>query len=190
MLLIIDNESDFIKRFEKDLLKSKVDFVVLPYNDTEAFNLIKSKVTSVILSGGPGIPGNPSNLNADYLAIDQLDVPIIGLCLGAEVVAHAFGGKITKLPTKQDKEQVVKILKKDPIFDGLHDVVKLREKHYYQISELPKDFEIIASSQVCSIEAMKHKQKPIYAFQGHPEVSGDDGHTIMHNFLKVSGINF
>ena len=186
MILIIDNQSSFIKEYEKELLKQKIDFTVIPYFKETNFPCMRKDIKGVILSGGPGIPEGPLKLKADYSALKNLDVPIIGFCLGAEAIAYLFKGKIKPLHEKQDKIQTIQIKKqKDPIFKNLPKTIKLKEKHTHYISKLPKDFEIIASSDICPIEAMKHKQKPIYAFQSHPESSGKHGKIIMKNFFEI-----
>ena len=89
----------------------------------------------------------------------------------------------------QQKLQQVRVTKpSDPIFQGLiSDEIMLREQHQYLVSKLPKDFIKLGESDICEIEICRHKDKPIYGFQSHPEVSGVNGMLIMRNFLTMCG---
>ena len=78
----------------------------------------------------------------------------------------------------------------DPIFQGLiGNEVTLRKQHTYQVWKMPKDFIKLGESDTCQIEIIRHKDKPIYGFQSHPEVSGINGLLIMRNFLNMCGFN-
>lgn len=145
------------------------------------------KVKGIILSGGRGNPYEPLNLTTNFVAMMNFDVPTIGFCLGHEVIASAYMGKISKLPAYQSKKQLVDIIKPDdPIFKGLEkEEIYLREQHAYHVSVLPKHFVTLGSSVVCPHEITRHKTKPIYGFQSHPEVSGEDGLLIIKNFLRM-----
>ena len=77
----------------------------------------------------------------------------------------------------------------DPIFDGIEKTeIFIQKKHRFHIPVPPPDFEVLAYSEICPVEIMRHKEQPIYGFQGHPEVSGDDGLQIMKNFLAMCQI--
>ncbi|MFH1425319.1 MAG: gamma-glutamyl-gamma-aminobutyrate hydrolase family protein [archaeon] len=180
MILIIDNGSKFIGKFERDLKKAKVKFKVIRNDGKIDFSKLRG-LKGVVLSGGPKDPFY-ENLSADFVALINLKVPIIGFCLGHEVIAVAFGGDVERLPRKQKKVEEVFIDKKDRIFSGLEGKTFLRESHKKHISKLPKNFKVLAHSDVCSVEIMKHKRKKIYEFQSHPKVSGTDGKVIINNF--------
>ena len=117
------------------------------------------------------------------------DVPTLGICLGYEIIAVANMGRIKKLEKYNQRLEPVRITEpKDPIFLGLiAEEVMLRKQHSYYVSKLPKDFVKLGESNTCDIEIIKHKSKPIYGFQSHPEVSGVNGLLIMRNFLTMCG---
>lgn len=191
MLLIIDNESAFIKRFRNEWLEDHdIEYRFFDHNQPLWLEN-PDKVKGVILSGGKGNPYTPLNLTADFVALMQFDVPILGFCLGHEIIAVAHGGRIKKLPEYQNKKEKVSIHKsEDPLFQGIEaDEIFLREKHHFHVHTLPKDFEVLGASAVCPHEIIKHKEKPIYGFQSHPEVSGTLGLKIVENFLRICGIS-
>ncbi|MBT3642650.1 C26 family cysteine hydrolase domain-containing family [archaeon] len=188
-ILIINNGSKFSSWLKEELKLQKIPFRVISPTEKINFKQLKN-ISGVILTGGPKKPST-RNLTNDYKAIEELDVPILGICLGHQTIATHFGAKIILLPKLQNTAEKVKITKsKEPIFKGIKSNAYLREFHKYAIEKLPKDFILLAKSKATKIEAMKHKTKKIYSFQGHPEVSGLDGQLILRNFLKMCGIKY
>ena len=83
----------------------------------------------------------------------------------------------------------IKKEKDDPIFEGLGDDIHMRCVHYCEVKELPPDFVVLASSEHCKIEAMKHKEKCLYGVQFHTEAYKEpytDGATILRNFANIA----
>lgn len=189
-MLIIDNGSAFIKKFRNNWLE-EYDIPYRIYDHNQPLWLNKpEEVKGVILSGGKGNPYEPLNLTTDFIALMRFDVPILGFCLGHEILAVAHGGRIKRLPEYQNKREVVHICKpKDPIFKGIHErEILLKEKHHFHVYKLPEEFITLGESAVCPHEIIRHKEKPIYGFQSHPEVSGTVGLRIVENFLNLCGI--
>ena len=149
----------------------------------------KTKVDGIILSGGRGNPYEPLNLTSNFVALMNFDVPTLGFCLGHEIIAVAFRGKIRKLPEYRKKKELVTIThSNDPLFENLNKKeVMLQKRHHHYVSELPSNFISLAESEICSTEIIRHQEKPIYGFQSHPEVSGPDGLLMVSNFLKMCG---
>lgn len=191
MLLIIDNQSSFIKKFKRDFL-SEQDFDYIFFDHNQPLNLSdKAEIKGIILSGGKGTPYEPLNLTTDFVALMNFDVPVLGFCLGHEIIAAANMGRIKRLPEPQRKKEKISILDpNDPIFKGLNkSEVYFIERHTHHVAELPKNFIRLGESEVCPNEIIRHREKPIYGFQSHPEVSGDDGILVVKNFLKICGFN-
>jgi anthranilate/para-aminobenzoate synthase component II len=190
MLLIIDNQSAFIKKFKRQYLAEQdFDYVFFDHNQPITLSS-KTKIKGIILSGGKGNPYEPLNLTTNYVAMMNFNVPVIGFCLGHEIIAVGHRARIKKLPEYHGKKEIVTITKPDdPIFKGLgKKEVSLVKRHSFYISELPSTFESLAVSDTCDTEIIKHKTKPIYGFQSHPEVSGPDGLLMVENFLKMCKI--
>jgi GMP synthase (glutamine-hydrolysing) len=190
MLLIIDNQSAFIKKFKRQFLSEQdFDYVFFDHNQPITLSA-KTKIKGVILSGGKGNPYEPLNLASNYVALINFNVPIIGFCLGHEIIAVSYRGRIKKLSEYHGKKEIVTITKPDdPIFEGLGKTeVSLVKRHHFHVTELPETFESLATSETSSNEIIKHKTKPIYGFQSHPEVSGEDGMCMVLNFLKMCGV--
>lgn len=190
MLLVIDNQSAFIKKFKRQFLAEQdFDYVFFDHNQPITLSA-KAKIKGIILSGGRGNPYEPLNLTSNFVALMNFDVPILGFCLGHEILAVAYQGRIKKLPEYHGKKEIVRITKpEDPIFKGLaSDEVSLMKRHAYYVAELPNSFESLATSDTCPNEIIKHKTKTIYGFQSHPEASGPDGMLMVKNFLNICNI--
>lgn len=190
MLLIIDNQSAFIKKFKRQYLAEQdFDYVFFDHNQPIILSA-KTEIKGIIISGGRGNPYEPLNLTTNFVAMMNFDVPVIGFCLGHEIIAVSYRSRIKKLSEYQRKKEVVRITKADdPIFDGINKKeISLVKRHSYHVSEIPSVLVSLAESDTSPNEVIKHKDKPIYGFQAHPEVSGPDGIKIMENFFKICGI--
>jgi GMP synthase-like glutamine amidotransferase len=150
----------------------------------------KTSIKGLILSGGKGNPFEPLNLTSNFVALNCFDVPTIGFCLGHEIIAAAYRGRIKRLPEIHRRKEIIKIEQQDdPIFEGIEKTeLSLVKRHSFHVSEIPHNFVSIASSETTPNEIIRHKEKPIYGFQAHPEASGVDGMAMINNFLKICGI--
>ncbi|MFA8437237.1 MAG: type 1 glutamine amidotransferase [Marinifilaceae bacterium] len=190
MLLVIDNQSAFIKKFKRNYLSDQ-DFETIFVDHNQPLILPPNiNIQGVILSGGKGNPYEPLNLTTNFIALMNFDVPILGLCLGHEIIAVANRGRIKKLHNYNNKKEVVKIYSlEDPIFDGVNEKeVPLIKKHHFYVAQTPENFVSLAESNSCPNEIIRHEKKMIYGFQSHPEVSGKQGIRMVINFLKMCGL--
>jgi len=132
--------------------------------------------------------------------------PQIGLCAGHQILAHMFGstlGHMRKLCEDdadhnpecypgQFKEwgvYPVRIVKQDPLFNGFEKVVQVQECHRGEVKELSPELELLASSDDCRVQAFKHRNKPIYGTQFHPESASanyPNGFRILENFFEIA----
>ena len=136
----------------------------------------------IVLGGGPSLDktGNCE------LYVKELDIPILGICLGHQLIAKVFGGEVGKGNVGGYAEVKVRILEDDVIFSGLPRVLKVWASHADEVKKLPKDLKVLAESDICKIEALKHKSKPIYGVQWHPEVYHTErGEDFYRNFINI-----
>lgn len=152
---------------------------------------LRTKITGIVLSGGTGDPYEPLNLTANFVVLQNLEVPTMGICLGHEILAAFYAGLISPLPQYQDKEETITLHDpKDPLFKDISDpCVLLQEKHHSHVSRIPQDFVCLGSSEICPFEIIRHKDKPLYGFQSHPEIlQNKNAQKIMENFLDLCKI--
>ncbi|MCG7923119.1 MAG: gamma-glutamyl-gamma-aminobutyrate hydrolase family protein [Candidatus Thiodiazotropha sp. 'RUGA'] len=190
MLLIIDNQSQYIRQFKRRYLDDR-DIPHLIFEHNEQINFSKlPEISGLMISGGKGNPYEPLNLTTNFVALMNLDVPTIGFCLGHEIIGVAWQAKIKRLRDYQNKKQLVNIdVLDDPIFAGLgkSDFI-IQKRHRYHLPAAPLGFVVLAHSDICPVEVIRHFEKPIYGFQGHPEVSGKDGLLMVNNFIGMCGL--
>jgi len=190
MLIIINNQNAFIKKFENNFLAHQ-NFEYAFFDHNQPIDIPENKaISGVILSGGKGTPYRPLNLTANFVALMNYNVPTLGFCLGHEIIAVSYGGQISKTFEYHTRKTPIKIKKTDdPIFEGYNtSEISLTRRHHYHVSLLPQDFICLAESEISPNEIIRHKSKPIYGFQAHPEVSGNDGLVIINNFLRMCGL--
>lgn len=119
--------------------------------------------------------------------VKKLEVPILGICFGHQLIGSAYGVKVNDLGQTVRAFKDVKLVERDPIFDGLPDIIRVSESHRQALMELPRGFRLLAESSTSRIESIVHKTRPIYGFQFHPERSDDKnphGREIIENFVN------
>ncbi|MEM3522457.1 MAG: gamma-glutamyl-gamma-aminobutyrate hydrolase family protein [Candidatus Bathyarchaeia archaeon] len=194
MLLIIDNYPRFkglksLKRIKK--ISSKFQNVkIAKYYELKNHNL--GSYDGIILTGSFCIINK--NIPITYSQIIKLilstNIPIIGICFGLQLISYAYGSTIAKMDKRRKGYFQIKLIKSDdPIFNGINKYqITVKENHLNKVNNLIEDFELLASSEQCKIEAIKHKNKLIHGFQFHPEsysIDYPDGKLILENFLRI-----
>jgi GMP synthase (glutamine-hydrolysing) len=183
-IYVIDNGGQWTHREWRTLRDLDVETKIMP--NTADFKEIKN-VDGLVLSGGAPRVGIESNLGNCTEFLKRAKYPILGICAGHQFIARFFGGeaKPSKIP---EFGKVELTLQKNNI-DLFRDVPKksiVWESHNDEVSKLPKDFELLASSENCEIQAMRHKDKPLYGLQFHPEVEHTEyGEQIFKNFVTI-----
>ena len=136
----------------------------------------------IVLGGGPSLDriGNCE----EY--VKELDIPILGVCLGHQLIAKVFGGGVGKGSVGGYAEVNVRIVEDDEIFEGLPKELKVWASHADEVKKLPENLKVLAESDVCEVEALKHKSRPIYGVQWHPEVyHTEKGVDFYKNFIEI-----
>ena len=181
-ILVIDNESQRIN--ELKTLISNNTFKVVSYNKIPTIPI--SEYDLIILSGGSNHPvvGNDHLYKDEITLIRECTKPMLGICLGFELIAHSFGAKLELLDNKTKGLIEISPVGKNILFKNLPNFL-VYESHRWAIKELPKDFIALAKSKD-GIEAFQHKNKNIFGFQFHPSVFPEKttGDEIFNNLLK------
>ncbi|MFA6214369.1 MAG: gamma-glutamyl-gamma-aminobutyrate hydrolase family protein, partial [Candidatus Micrarchaeia archaeon] len=141
----------------------------------------------IIISGGPTLLSKVDlkEFLAPFQFLKDASVPVLGVCLGHQIIGLLHGSKISH-GDEVKKMESVSFLKGDPLFSGVETGSLFQEAHFEYIT-LPRGFELLAKSKSCANEAMKHRQKKLYGVQFHPEASGEKGKAILENFVKMCG---
>ena len=183
---------DFGSQYSHLICRRIRDFSVyaelLPF-DTSLENINKINPKGIIFSGGPSSVYD-SNAPLPDEKIFQLNVPILGICYGHQIIVNNFGGKI-KRANKEYGSSVLTIDNDSDILNGIGDSVRAWMSHGDEAENVPYGFEIIGHTESSRSAAIANKQKMIFGIQFHPEVvHTEKGNDILKNFvLKVCNAN-
>ena len=181
--MIIDNHSKFIQRIGEILNYFKFEYSSVDFAD---FRLDKfSEFDCFILSGGNlSIEGTPA-FKEEKKLIKQAPKPIFGICFGFQIIAYVYGEFTSELPQKVLGVKKIDIFRFEKLGIKYNKKkLKVFESHLWAIKNPPKDFDVYGTSQY-GIEIIKHKTKPIFATQFHPEVRENNrGNIFFQYFLE------
>ena len=181
-ILLINNETKHLKELQA-LLKQH-EIINIKFNEINLSEI--SNYDIAILTGSSSYPvlGNEDKYKKEINLIKSLEIPIIGICLGFELIGHAFGATLILLNEKKKGTVTIKILKQDKIFKDVPNF-KVFEAHRWCIKEMPNTLTPLAKSKD-GIEIIKHKNEEIYGLQFHPSLYTDKmcGDEIFINILN------
>jgi len=183
---------DFGSQYSHLICRRIRDFSVyaelVPF-DISLENLAKLNPKGIIFSGGPSSVYD-SDAPIPDKKIFQLNVPILGICYGHQIIVNNFGGKI-KRANKEYGSSVLTIDSNSDILNGIGDSVRAWMSHGDEAENVPDGFEIIGHTESSRSAAIANKQKTVFGIQFHPEVvHTEKGTEILKNFvLKVCYAN-
>ena len=160
--------------------------------DTPVEEIRKLKPKGIILSGGPSSVYEPNAPKCDPRIFD-LGVPVLGICYGMQLGAQILGGQVKPAMAREfGRAKLTVIDPSEPFVHGLPRETTVWMSHGDQVYDLPPDFVPLATTPTCPYAAARHRTRPFYGVQFHPEVTHTPrGEQIFQNFLyevcKCSG---
>ena len=143
----------------------------------------KFNVKGLILSGGPSSVYEP-NAPKLHPRLLEVNLPILGLCYGHQLLAQLTNGKVEPATCKEYGIAQVAIDKPVGVLEGLSEREQVWMSHGDTVCSLPPEFESLAHTENCPVAAFRHKTKPIYGLQWHPEVIHTvNGMRMLQNFI-------
>ncbi|MBI5252343.1 MAG: gamma-glutamyl-gamma-aminobutyrate hydrolase family protein [Desulfomonile tiedjei] len=184
--------------------------IVLPYNEITVENMKRLRPSFLALSPN-GMPWckyrgrNGTDLESFFRAlktiVEEMEIPVMGICGGHQALALAFGGKVGPIrggeddclpyghnPTERGRHNVF-VVTEDPLFQGMGKAINLVQNHYDEVKRLPPGFLCLAENKLCPYQIIKHPTKPAYGVQAHTEYylrNKPDGGLLLQNFLKIA----
>jgi len=141
------------------------------------------EVKGIILSGGPQSVYDSSAIKCNKKIFD-LNIPILGLCYGHQLLAHLLGGKVKKGRRQEYGLAQVMVKKQNKFFKSFGGTQQAWMSHGDSVVRLPKGFLLFGKTLDCPIAAMGNIEKNIYGLQFHPEVTHTKhGIKILNNFI-------
>lgn len=186
-VLIIDNFDSFVYNLYQYVGELGVD-VRVKRNTVSIKEIKNESPKKIIISPGPGRPED-AGISIDTIRKFSGKTPILGVCLGHQAIAAAFGGEIVRAQSLlHGKTSMIEHNEKD-IFEGVKNPFIATRYHSLAIDRatLPSEIEITAEAREDgTIMGVKHKKQDVYGVQFHPEsILTAEGKKIMENFLKL-----
>lgn len=184
MILILDFGGQTCQLIARRVREQSVYSKIVPFDAN--LEIYKSETRGIILSGGPS---SVYEEKAPHLQKEILswNVPILGICYGAQLLTHNLGGKVESSDHREYGNSFIELKKDSKLFSELHSQSNVWMSHGDRILNLPQGFHATASSATCPVAAFENTDKNIYAVQFHPEVTHTPiGKQILENFvLKI-----
>lgn len=187
VLIVVNNGTHFLTELENALARLEIEYDLVPAYESLAADALAS-FSGVILTGGDVHVGEPDELAAvalDEQVLALADTPVLGICLGHQLIAHHYGATIEALPSPVDGQEHVEIVGNDALFAGLSHHLEVRVAHDDAVTTLTAPLIRLARSTVGEYEAIRHQTRLLYGIQFHPEASGEPGMTILRNFARL-----
>ncbi len=155
-----------------------------------AAKISEMDIDGLVMGGGPQrvrtIEGLTEELAAAARLIKEVDVPLLCICVTHQLLATVYGGFTNAAKRPEFGPVEVSVVEEDEILQGLKPSFTAWESHNDEIVKAPDDFHVLARSDNCYVQAMRHEEKEVFGVQFHPEVYHTvRGVDVFKNFLRV-----
>ena len=186
-IILIDNYDSFTFNLYHYLSSLKVKVDVLRNDQITSNEILKRKYNKIVISPGPGNPSQSGNCLKIVKSLYQ-KIPILGVCLGHQIIGQVFGSKIVQAKRLMHGKTSKIISKKVGILRNLPKSFEATRYHSLIIDKksLSKHLEITAESKEGLIMGVQHKEYNVHGVQFHPEsIKTKLGIKILKNFIKI-----
>jgi len=181
LILVLDFGGQYNQLIARRVREAGVYCEMLPYT-TKIEKIIEMNPIGIIFTGGPATVTDDSAPFCD-IAVLGLDVPVLGICYGMQLISAMGGGTVKKAIQREYGRIEIK-LGESRLFEGCEKDTVCWMSHTYHVDNPPTGFEIVASSDNCPAGAFENTSKKQYGVQFHPEVNHThEGTKIIRNFL-------
>ena|ERR1700730_10612878 len=189
MLLLLDNYDSFTYNLAQYFGELGCELLIKRNDQISIDEIEKLTPSHICISPGPCTP-REAGISKDVVVRFGEQIPILGVCLGHQCIAEAYGGKVVRASKlMQGKSSVIRH-NGAAIFSGLPTPFEAGRYHslIVESDSFPSSLEVIAKTDEGEIMALRHREFPVYGVQFHPEsILTPDGKKILTNFLAVEG---
>lgn len=187
MILLIDNYDSFVHNLARYFDELGEDTRVVRNDAISAEQALALEPEAIVLSPGPGRPPE-AGISTQVVRLAPAELPILGVCLGHQCVAEAFGG--TTVPAAFPVHGKLTDVRHDgeDLFTGIPSPFRATRYHSLAVpaASLPDELRPLAWADDDTLMAMRHLTRPIWGVQFHPEAHlTEHGHALLHNFMVL-----
>jgi len=188
---VIDNYDSFVYNLCDYIGRFGVEVKVYRNDDLTPEEVLSEKPSAIVISPGPGRPSG-AGISMDLIRKTPPGLPLLGVCLGHQALAEAFGGRVVGAERILHGKVSSVRHNGEGIFSGIKNPFEATRYHSLIVEKksLPEIFEVTATTCAEEIMGIKHKELPLYGVQFHPEsVITEHGIDMIRNFLSLAGFN-
>lgn len=186
MIVIIDNYDSFTYNLYQYVGELNPDIRVFRNDAVTVQELAELDIDRIIISPGPGFPKD-AGISREVVKVMGKDIPILGVCLGHQVIGEVYGGRIVHAGSILHGKTSLIMHNGQDLFKGLDHPLKVTRYHSLIVERenIPEDLEVTAESEHGEIMGLKHRDYPVFGVQFHPEsIATQGGKEIIRNFLE------
>ena len=186
-IILIDNYDSFTFNLYHYLSSLKINVDVIRNDQISSKEIVKRKYNKIVISPGPGNPNQSGNCLKIVKSLYK-KIPILGVCLGHQIIGQIFGSKIVQARKLMHGKTSKIISKKTGVLKNLPKTFEATRYHSLIIDKksLSKDLEITAETKDGLIMGIQHKKYQVHGVQFHPEsIKTKIGIKILKNFVKI-----
>lgn len=187
-IIVIDNYDSFVYNLCDYLGRFKNTHIEVYRNDAlSAEDILNKSPDAIIISPGPGNP-REAGISVELIKLASSRICILGVCLGHQCMAVAFGGKVGRAERILHGKTSLIYHNRKKIFENIKNPFVATRYHSLIVKEkgLPENLKVIATTDKNEIMGIKHKKYPFYGVQFHPEsILTKEGIKIIKNFILI-----
>ena len=182
MIIVIDHFDSFVETLARYVREAGHDTLVM--RQTASVNdVLRENPQAIILSPGPGRPED-TGVTLDLLAALPDNIPVLGICLGHQTLAHYLGGTVSRAKEPRHGKASALTHQGHFLFESIASPFEAGRYHALIVDDLPSSCTALAQSAAGENMALAHKTRPLYGLQFHPEsILTPQGRTMIENFL-------
>lgn len=189
-ILVVDHHDSFVFTLVSYLRELGAEVEVVEATDLgdDQVSELMARAEGILISPGPG---HPQDVPASSVLVRQalaLSRPVLGVCLGHQILAHALGACVAAAPELMHGRTSRVLHDGDPLFAGIASGFAAMRYHSLAVDteSLPRELEVIATTEEGVVMAVRHRDAPLVGVQFHPEsVLTEGGHRLLGNWLAT-----
>lgn len=190
MILVIDNYDSFTWNLVQYLGELGADPLVKRNDEITLAEIESMKPRGIVISPGPGRPAD-AGISIQVVTGFGKTVPILGVCLGHQAIAEAYGGRVVRAPLLMHGRTSSIAHRSDDLFSGLPSPLEVMRYHSLTVeaASMPESLAVLAwgVDDPTEIHSIRHRDNPVWGVQFHPEsVMTHCGRNLLENFLELS----